>query len=96
MDHPASADNQNESTEKPWPRLPKIAKLEFQQSFAVAQLAVKLCTLKKGGVKGATREGEPHSREFSCRGLGVDSERAQACVTTANRRGVFGGARRQR
>ena len=46
MDHPASADNQNESTEKP-----KIAKLEFQQSFAVAQLAVKLCTLKKAESK---------------------------------------------
>ena len=51
MDHPASADNQNESTEKPWTRLPKIAKLEFQQSFAVAQLAVKLCTLKKAESK---------------------------------------------
>ena len=51
MDHPASADNQNESTEKPWPRVPKIAKLEFQQSFAVAQLAVKLCTLKKAESK---------------------------------------------
>ena len=42
-----SADGQNESTEMPWPRVLRIASSdEFEQSFAVAQLAVKLCDLK--------------------------------------------------
>jgi hypothetical protein len=45
---PASADGQNESTEKPWPSVLEIASSdEFQQSFAVAQLAVKLCEMEK-------------------------------------------------
>jgi hypothetical protein len=42
------SDSQNDSTEAPWPRVPKIANAdEFQQSVAVAQLAVKLCELMK-------------------------------------------------
>jgi hypothetical protein len=49
---PASADGQNESTEKPWPSGLEIASSdEFQQSFAVAQLAVKLCELEKAELK---------------------------------------------
>ena len=45
---PASGDDQNESTETPWPRVPQIASSdEFEQGLAVAQLAVKLCELKK-------------------------------------------------
>jgi hypothetical protein len=44
----ASADGGNESGEKSWPRVLQIASSEeFQQSFAVAQLAVKLCELQK-------------------------------------------------
>jgi hypothetical protein len=42
-----SADGQNESTEAPWPCVPKIVGTEFEQSVAVAQLAVKLCELQK-------------------------------------------------
>ena len=42
-----SANNQNESTKKPWPSVLKIAGENFQQSFAVAQLAVKLCHLDR-------------------------------------------------
>jgi hypothetical protein len=41
-----SADHQNESTESPWPKVLRITGEEFQQSLAVAQLAVKLCELK--------------------------------------------------
>lgn len=41
-----SADHQTESTESPWPKVLRIAGEEFQQSFSVAQLAVKLCELK--------------------------------------------------
>jgi hypothetical protein len=37
-----SADNQNGSTESTWPGVLRITGEEFQQSFAVAQLAVKL------------------------------------------------------
>jgi hypothetical protein len=44
---PAPADGQNESTEMPWPRVLRIASSdEFQQGFAIAQLAVKLCKLR--------------------------------------------------
>jgi len=39
-------DNQNGSTEQ-WPKVLKIAPEQFQQSFAVAQLAIRLCGLKK-------------------------------------------------
>jgi hypothetical protein len=39
-----SADGQNES--RKWPQLPKMAGENFQQSFAVAQLAVKLWEIK--------------------------------------------------
>jgi hypothetical protein len=43
-----SGDSQNESRETPQcPRVLRIAEDEFQQSVAVAQLAVKLCQLKK-------------------------------------------------
>jgi hypothetical protein len=49
---PGSGDDENESTEMPWPRVLRIASSdEFRQSFAVAQLAVKLCTLKKAESK---------------------------------------------
>ena len=41
-----SANSQTESTEAPWPRVLKIAGEEFQQSVAVAQLAVRLCELE--------------------------------------------------
>jgi hypothetical protein len=43
----AGADNQNGSTEPQRPGVPKIDSNQFQPSFAVAQLAVKLCELKK-------------------------------------------------
>ena len=44
---PTSADGQNKSTETQWPSVLKIASAdEFRQSFAVAQLAVKLWQLK--------------------------------------------------
>ena len=42
-----SGDNQNESTGEQWPRTLKINRDEFQQCYAVANLAVKLCELKK-------------------------------------------------
>ncbi len=47
----SSADGQSEPKEMPWPRVPKLSGDEFQQSFAVAQLAVKLCELKKAATK---------------------------------------------
>jgi hypothetical protein len=40
------ADNQNGSTEPQWPKVPKIASEEFLQSYAVAELAVKLWEIK--------------------------------------------------
>jgi hypothetical protein len=40
------ADNRNGSTEAQWPKVPKIASEEFQQSNAVAELAVKLWEIK--------------------------------------------------
>jgi hypothetical protein len=43
---PASADKKGEST-KTWPRVPRIEGDEFQQSVAVAQLAVQLCEMEK-------------------------------------------------
>jgi hypothetical protein len=46
-----SGDDQNESAETQWPSVLKIANDEFQQSVAVAQLAVKLCELKRVGLK---------------------------------------------
>ncbi len=42
---PSSADKQTQSAE--WPRTLRNTGDEFQQSFAVAQLAVRLCVLKK-------------------------------------------------
>jgi hypothetical protein len=42
-----SGGGENESAETQWPRVAKIAGEEFQQSYAVAQLAAKLCELKK-------------------------------------------------
>ena len=53
-----SADGQNESTEPPWPSVLRIAGDEFQQSFALAQLAVKLCELKKAELKDKPLERE--------------------------------------
>ncbi len=44
---PTSEDGQNESTGEQWPRKLKIKLDEFQQSYPVAQLAVKLCDLQK-------------------------------------------------
>ena len=44
---PISADGQNKSTQMQWQRVPKIASEAFQQSYAVAQLAVKLCELER-------------------------------------------------
>jgi hypothetical protein len=46
----AGTDNQNGSTETHWPSVLKMAGEEFQQSFAVAQLAVKLCEIEKVAV----------------------------------------------
>jgi hypothetical protein len=49
---PASGDDQNESTETPWPRVLQIASSdEFEQGLAVAQLAVKLWELKKANFR---------------------------------------------
>jgi len=46
-------DSQNESGSAPRSglRVPKVSGEAFQQSFAVAQLAVKLCELKRAGLK---------------------------------------------
>jgi hypothetical protein len=41
------ADGQNRSTQMQWQRVPKIASEAFQQSYAVAQLALKLCELER-------------------------------------------------
>src|SRR5713101_6935908 len=54
-----STDSQNESGETPWPSVIRIAGDEFQQSFAVAQLAVKLCELKM-----AERTGPPEKQNL--------------------------------
>src|SRR5215470_5889397 len=40
------ADNRNGSAEARWPKVPKIASEEFLQSYAVAELAVKLWEIK--------------------------------------------------
>ena len=40
-----------QSEQASWPRVPKIASDEFQQSVAVAELAVRLCELKKAATK---------------------------------------------
>jgi hypothetical protein len=49
---PASTDDEKETAETPWPRVLRILSSdEFQQSFAVAQLAVKLCEFKKANSK---------------------------------------------
>jgi hypothetical protein len=42
----SSADGESEPRETPWPSVLKIPADEFQQSYAIAQLAVKLCQLK--------------------------------------------------
>jgi hypothetical protein len=49
--NPTSGDGQNESTEKQWPRVLKLNREEFRQSVAVAELAVRLCELKKASTK---------------------------------------------
>ena len=59
-----STDNQNESTESPWPGVLWITGEEFQQSFAVAELAVKLWETKMANVavplqKGKVRDNGP-------------------------------------
>ena len=46
MEQPKSADGEKESMEKPRPSTLPIAGEEFQQRFAVAQLAVRLCELE--------------------------------------------------
>lgn len=47
-----SADSQNESKETtPWPSVLRIARDEFEQSLAVAQLAVELSQLKKAATR---------------------------------------------
>jgi len=43
----SSAHGQSEPKETPWPSVPKIPGDEFQQSFAVAQLALKLWQASK-------------------------------------------------
>ena len=53
---PASGDGHNKSTETEWPCALKHAGEEFQQSYAVAQLAVKLCELKKASSKTAAEK----------------------------------------
>jgi hypothetical protein len=44
---PTSANSEKESTETPWPSVLRITSEEFQQSVALAQLAVKLCELER-------------------------------------------------
>jgi hypothetical protein len=52
VDMKAELTEQNGSTETGWPTVLRIAKGdEFQQSFAVAQLAVKLCEIKMANSK---------------------------------------------
>jgi hypothetical protein len=47
MEERQKGDGEKESTDTEWPKVRKIARSEeFQQSFAVAQQAVKLCELK--------------------------------------------------
>jgi hypothetical protein len=62
---PASSNSQNESTETLWPNVLQIASSdEFQQSFAVAQLAVKLCALKKAESKVPIEKENLDPKEF--------------------------------
>jgi len=44
---PTLGDEQNESTGVQWPRTLKVEPEEFRQCYAAANLAVKLCELKK-------------------------------------------------
>ena len=47
MKNPATDNQKNGTTGALWPSVLKIDNDEFRQSYAVAQLAVKLCALKK-------------------------------------------------
>jgi hypothetical protein len=48
----ASGNSENESTETPeWRSVLRISNDKFQQSVAVAELAVKLCTLQQEKLK---------------------------------------------
>jgi hypothetical protein len=56
MKIPAKDTLKNGATEPSWPSVRKIDNNEFEQSFAVAQLSVKLCELKKANAKGLEKE----------------------------------------
>jgi hypothetical protein len=57
-------DNQNESEEAPLSLVLKLTSEEFQQSFAVAQLAVKLCGLKKAELKWPSEKANAKPEKF--------------------------------
>jgi hypothetical protein len=61
---PTSGDNQNESTGEQWPRTLKINPDEFQQCYAVASLAVKLCELKKANSRVPLEKENPEPQKF--------------------------------
>jgi hypothetical protein len=48
---PALGDGENDSAETQWPRVLKLNSDEFRQCYAVAQLALRLCELKKVNTK---------------------------------------------
>ncbi len=57
-------DSQNESGEAPASRVPKLPGEEFHQSIAVAQLAVKLCELKKIELKWPSERAAARPEKF--------------------------------
>jgi hypothetical protein len=58
------ADNRNGSAQAQWPKVPKIASEEFQQSCAVAQLAVRLCDLKKASTSEPPEQENREPKDF--------------------------------
>jgi hypothetical protein len=58
------ADGQNESTEAPWPGVLQMGRNEFEQSLAVAQLAVKLCDLKTANSKVPLEKENPDPEKY--------------------------------
>lgn len=60
----SEAKKQNESTKTQWPTVLRMPGDEFQQSFAVAQLAVKLCELKMANSKTPLEKENANPKSF--------------------------------
>ena len=87
----AGDDHNNIGTE--WSRVLKISSRdEFEQSFAVAKLAINLCELEMSKRQTSLQKENLASRKVSGRSMAVDWEGAPACVESTNRRGVSRGA----